>query len=309
MDDHVMSDHVRKLLQGAYDLHIHSAPDVRPRSVNDFELAERFTKAGLKGFAIKAHYAPTSDRAFLLGLKYPHLKVAGGVVLNSTVGGVNPIAVETAARLGGKFVWFPTVDAKHDIDRLKNNVPIMVDMELKLEKMGMKPFGITIFDDDGKLIPEVHFIIDIINEYNLIMVTAHLSHEEAFALVREGKKRGVKKMLVAHVDWKGTFYTVEEQREFIKLGAILEHAYATTFVPHEELCVQMKELGPEHFIISTDLGMVTLPAGKNTGFYTQGQAPYPDEGMALYVEILLKNGFSDQEIRKMIVENPEILLS
>lgn len=304
-----MNDQVMKLLQGAYDLHIHPGPDVRQRSVNDFELAERFTKAGLKGFAIKGHYTPTADRALLVGLKYPNLRVAGGVVLNSSVGGINPMAVETSARMGGKFVWFPTVDAKHDINRLKTNVPIMVDMEIKLEKMGLKPFGISIFDDDGKLIPEVHYIIDIINEYNMIMVTAHLSHEEAFALVREGKKRGVKRMLIAHVDWKGTHYNVEEQKEFVKLGAILEHAYATTCIPYEELCAEMREIGPEHFLISTDLGMVTLPAGPSTGFLNQGKAPYPDEGMALYVEILLKNGFSEQEIRRMIVENPETLLS
>ena len=303
-----MNDHVKKLLQGAYDLHVHSAPDTRPRSVNDFELAERFKKAGFKGFAIKAHFTPTADRAFLTKLHYPELTIVGGVVLNATIGGINPIAVETSARLGGKFVWFPTVNAKHDYNRLKNNVPVMVDMEIQLEKKGMKPFEITIFDNEGKLIPEVHHIIDIVNKYNLIMVTAHLSHEEAFALIREGKKRGVKKMLVAHVDWKGTFYSVEEQKEFVKLGAMLEHSYATTSVPFEELCVQMKEVGSEHFMITSDLGIVTMPPGNNTGFFIKGDAPYPDDGMALYVEILLKNGFSDQEIRKMIVENPEFLL-
>ena len=51
------------LLKGAYDMHIHTAPDVTPRKCDDLELARRLQAAGMAGCAIKSHYMDTSGRA------------------------------------------------------------------------------------------------------------------------------------------------------------------------------------------------------------------------------------------------------
>ena len=32
---------MKELIQGAYDLHVHSAPDVMPRKMDDLEMAQR----------------------------------------------------------------------------------------------------------------------------------------------------------------------------------------------------------------------------------------------------------------------------
>ena len=304
-----MKQQIKEILLGAYDLHVHPFPDVRPRKGDDFELAERFINAGFKGFAIKSHFTPTADRAYHVRKRWPNFNAVGGVVLNSAVGGLNPMAVETSARLGGKFVWFPSVDAKHDLDRLIQNLPAMVDMEIKLGKKGLGPFGISILDEKGGLVPEVHHILEIIKEYDMILSTAHLSHEETFKLIATGREKGLKKMLIAHVDWKGTYYEVEDQKKLAALGAVLEHCYATTSIPFEEMCGQIKQVGHEHFIIGSDLGMKAMPTGKNTGFLVSGDALYPDEGMACFVEILLNGGFTPEQIRRMVAHNPEALLS
>ena len=37
---------VKELIRGAYDMHIHSAPDVLPRKFNDIVLAEHAVEAG-----------------------------------------------------------------------------------------------------------------------------------------------------------------------------------------------------------------------------------------------------------------------
>lgn len=42
---------------------------------------------------------------------YPECNAISGIVLNTTVGGINPIAAEYAFRRGAKIVWFPTMDA------------------------------------------------------------------------------------------------------------------------------------------------------------------------------------------------------
>lgn len=54
------------ILQGAYDLHIHTSPDVVQRKCTDLELARRFQAAGMAGGIIKCHYGDTAARAALL---------------------------------------------------------------------------------------------------------------------------------------------------------------------------------------------------------------------------------------------------
>lgn len=101
-----MSD-VKELLKGGYDLHVHSAPDCLPRKMDDIDMAERITASTLSGYAIKNHWTSTAGRAKLINRLYPGCDAIGTITLNSAVGGLNPTAVEMAARGGVKLVWFP----------------------------------------------------------------------------------------------------------------------------------------------------------------------------------------------------------
>lgn len=41
------------ILKGAYDMHIHTSPDVSPRKSTDIEIAEEWKTAGMKGGVVK----------------------------------------------------------------------------------------------------------------------------------------------------------------------------------------------------------------------------------------------------------------
>lgn len=60
-----------ELLEGAYDLHVHTGPDVMSRKLDDLEMAERIRKVGMKGYGIKSHYFCTAERAKLVHKVYP----------------------------------------------------------------------------------------------------------------------------------------------------------------------------------------------------------------------------------------------
>lgn len=90
----------KELIKGAYDLHVHSAPDVLPRKMNDIEMAKRIRESGMAGYAIKSHFFCTSERAALMHELYPDVDYVGTITLNSSVGGINPTAMEMAARSG-----------------------------------------------------------------------------------------------------------------------------------------------------------------------------------------------------------------
>lgn len=296
-----MSDY-RSLIKGAYDLHVHSAPDVLPRKMDDIEMAQRVIDSGMAGYAIKSHYFCTSERAELIRKLYPSCDAVGTITLNSAVGGINPTAVEMAGRSGAKLVWFPTCDSQHELSHVFNGdpnkkLPYWAQIILQMKEDGIQAPTISLLDD-GKLIAPVYDVLDIIAKYKMILATSHISHDETFALVKEAKKRGVEKIIITHVDFPSTFYTVEEQKELVKLGAYMEHCYttwATGKVDFETTMEQIKSIGSEHVILATDLGQKT--------------AVYPDEGLMEFAKRLCEEGkMSETQVRQMTVDNPTLLL-
>src|SRR6266478_10035360 len=100
-------------LEGAVDLHVHSSPDVDPRRFDDIELAREAVRAGMSALLIKSHQNSTVERASLVSKIVPEIRVYGGLVLNDTVGGLNPAAVRLALRMGAKEIWMPTRSARN----------------------------------------------------------------------------------------------------------------------------------------------------------------------------------------------------
>src|ERR671923_2541390 len=82
----------RDLVRGAYHLHVHTGPDLLPRSASDLDLAYRCRERGLVGFAIKSHYIPSAPRAALVRALVPEVHVLGSITLNAAVGGINTVA-------------------------------------------------------------------------------------------------------------------------------------------------------------------------------------------------------------------------
>ncbi len=285
------------ILEGAYDLHIHCWPDVVERKVSDFEMAERAIAAGMKGFVIKAHYVPTAARAAVTRKQYPACNAVGAVVLNTTVGGINPMAVECAAKMGARIVWFPTMDASHDQQNMLDHLPQHVAMQAKLKEMGVPVKPVGILNEEGKLIPSVYDVLAVAKEHDLAVATGHMSHPETFAMVKAAHETGVRKIIITHADWESTYYSVEDQKILVGWGAMIEHSFTSPWLGHvawEEVYDQIRQIGTEHCYISTDLG--------------QKQNIFPDDGLREYAERLLENGFSEQELRRMLAENTAFLV-
>lgn len=288
------------LLQEAYDLHVHSAPDVLPRKFDDIEMARRIISSGMKGYAIKSHYFCTSERAEIIRKMFPACNAIGTITLNSAVGGINPMAAEMAGRSGAKLVWFPTVDSRHERESQVNTPPenraywTRILDQLKAEGISSPTINIL---KNGKLMPEVFDVLDIIAKYKLVLATSHLSREETLALIKAAQERKVERIIITHADFPSTFYSIEEQKELLKSGAFIEHCYntpATGKVSWDTVVEQIRGVGAQHVVLTTDLG--------------QTAGVFPDEGLALFGQKLLEKGFSETEIRTMIVTNPASLV-
>src|SRR3984957_9982792 len=150
-----VTDDAWKAIQGGYDLQVDVAPDVIARRIDDLDLAKEFLAAGLKGFVLKSHYFPTAERAAVVTKAVPGIKAYGAIVLNHSVGGLNPVAVELAGRSGCKIVWMPTVDAANEtagrVDGPTAKLPFWAKIQRELAATGIAPPPMTVLDSSGKV--------------------------------------------------------------------------------------------------------------------------------------------------------------
>jgi hypothetical protein len=284
---------VLDLLEGSIDLHIHSAPDVYPRILNDVELGRHAKEMGMQAIVIKNHFVITADRA-QVATQEADFPVFGGIALNLTVGGVNPLAVDIALKLGAKIVWLPTLHAQKFL-RNKSHVAHLAG------ELGEGIEGIYLLRDDGTLKEEVYRVFDLIAARDAALATGHITLEEARVVVREAAKRGVKKIIVTHPLASFVNYSVAEMKEILDLGATyLEHVYNDTTrqvahpIKREALYEAIKAVGAEHCLMSTDAG--------------QWLNPVPTQQMAIYIRDMLTFGLPPDEIRAMVSDNPARVL-
>src|SRR5919198_4705575 len=188
-DNHpIPSERARELVRGGYDPHIHIAPDVVERRISDVQLAQRFLDVGLAGFGLKSHYTSTAERARVVSEAVPGIHVIGAITLNRAVGGLNPTAVEIAAREGARIVWFPTVSSENEEHEVlaadpNGNVPVWVRFELELREAGVVPAPVPVVDGTGALVEAAHAVLAVIARHDLVLATGHLSRDEIFVLV------------------------------------------------------------------------------------------------------------------------------
>jgi len=284
------------LLEGAYDIHIHAAPDLIPRAMDLKQLCSEAERAGMAGILLKDHCTSTVGRVAALNLMSSGTcRFYSALALNPPVGSLNPTAVEAALRAGTDVIYFPTYGAAHHIGIWGAGKPPTAF------PLPEKHFaGTFIIDEENALKPEVMDILKLIADHNAVLATGHISAKESLILLRQAKKLAVKRMLVTHASESVPAFTVDQQKEAIELGALIEHSFfaATPSCPGrislESMRDSIRQTDVEHVILSSDFGQ---PANGN-----------PIRSFLIYLEKLAALGFSESEIRQMICRNPGKLL-
>lgn len=284
---------VQKLLEGSIDVHIHSAPDIFPRIMNDIDLAITAKQEGMRAILIKNHLLITADRAEIAS-QQADFPVFGAVALNLTVGGLNLEAVELALKMGAKEVWMPTIHASHYIAQ-KDHVPTLA----KAVKSDVK--GIYLLNPDGSLKEELYPIFKKIAEYDVALGTGHITLQEAKVVVKEAAKSGVKKIIVTHPLATFVNYTYEDMKWCMDNGAMfLEHVFNDVTrqvaypIKQKDIADAIRAIGAKYTIMSTDSG--------------QWLNPIPAQSMGIYIKDMLDLGVADKDIRMMVSENPARML-
>ena len=290
----------RDLLRGAYDTHMHISPDVVERIVDDISLAQKFKELGMDGFVLKSHYGSTAERASVVRAAVPGVNVLGAISLNRAVGGVNPLAVEIAAREGARTVWLPTVDSVNESHEREAppgaKVPVWVKLQLELREQGIEIPPVPVVDSGGVVLPEVREVLAMIARHGMLLATGHLGRDEIFAVVDAALEEGVSDIVITHPEFPSQDLSVKDQRALAERGALLERCFTTPYtgkVSWEQWIANIRDCGPENSVLSTDLGQVFNPP--------------VEDGMALMVDRLLDAGFEEEEVYVMAVVNTRLV--
>ena len=275
---------VDRLLEGALDIHVHFAPDPRvERRGSAIDIAQQAKDMGMRGVVLKSHQYPTHPVAYTASQVVPGITLIGGVSLDVEVGGLNPMAVECTALMGGRVVWMPTHSARAD-----------------RQHKGLNG-GIHILTEQGRLVPEVYAILELIKHHDMVLATGHLSTEESMTLVSEARDLGIGRIVVTHATtmsfWTGM--TLEDMKTLAAMGAYIEHSLhvmmpLTYRLTPRELVETITAIGTEKCILSTDFG--------------QDYHPMPAEGMRMGIATLLQAGMEDVEVGILVKDNPSRLL-
>jgi hypothetical protein len=267
-----------------------------PRIVDDLTLARRFRALGMAGFVLKSHYTSTAERATVVSAAVPEVRVLGAIALNRAVGGMNPLAVEVAAREGARTVWFPTVDSVNESREREAppgaKVPVWVKLQLELRDQGIEIAPVPVVDAGGVVLPETRAVLATIARHQLMLATGHMGRDEIFAIVDAARQEGVGEIVITHPEFPSQDLSVEDQLALAGRGALLERCFTT---PHtgkiewERWIENIRATGAANSVLSTDLGQVFNPP--------------VEDGLGLMVDRLLEAGFDEQEVHVMAVAN------
>lgn len=278
-----VSEIAQELMNGAYDMHVHSGPSAFARALDGVQLVRDADRARMAGVMLKSHYESTAVRATLIN-KYSNCKAKayGGLALNWPAGGLNVYAVENALKVGAKIIWMPTRDSTNSL--------VFGDMPGDFFK---RP-GISIWKDENKNIKEcVYDILDTVKKYDAFLATGHLSPEESIRLCKEGRGRGTK-MILTHPEFDRTFIAADIQVEMADLGVLIEKNWfniAQKSVTPAQMAANIRKVGSERIYIATDRG--------------QAGAPSPVSEYKRFIETLLKEGLTEKELFDMTHNVPK----
>ena len=292
-------DRIARILEGAVDLHVHPAPSPLPRRLDAAEAARLAAEAGFRAIVVKSHHHSTVTDVLALasqGAMPSGVDVFGGVALNGAVGGINPRAVDLALAMGGKIVWFPTIGSPRHIRHHEEHP----DLKFPRLAVPLKPEVPIEIVADGRVRDEVYEILELAHAADAIVASGHLAPDRITALFEAAREVGVRRLLVNHPNFV-VEASYDDAKRWVELGAVIEHSLcmydeASTFYHWDvdTLVAWIEAIGPARSTLGSDLG--------------QMGNPLPTESFRTIVGKLLERGVGEDDVRRMVADNPSELL-
>src|SRR6266850_2350714 len=185
------------LLEGAFDTHIHSAPDVLPRKFNDLELAQRFKARQMAGFVLKSHYICTADRATLVNAIVPEIQAFGANALENIAG-----------------------------QKDESKLPYWMSIAREMRALGIAGSFLNV-TENGQVTQATRQCLEIVAKHDMVLATSHIRPAEVLPVVKAAQEVGVKRIIITHPEFPTTLLSIAQQQELARLGVFFERCFTT----------------------------------------------------------------------------------
>lgn len=196
---------------------------------------------------LKSHHVPTMDRAWWASRIVRGVSVYGSLVLNDSVGGINPAAVAVALQHNARIIWLPTLSAANHLNR-----------------KGVRG-GLVVARRD-RVTRAVSEILDLIAQRDVALATGHISLKEIRPVLKAAVRAGVRRIIVTHPEHSISRISLDDQRELLDIAPVFfercvwqpdEHG---RMKPNAEInLAAIKAMGAAGTVISSDAGEAGLP--------------------------------------------------
>ncbi len=314
-----------ELLVGAIDSHVHAGPVLRsnPGHQDPFEVAIEAREAGMRAIVYYDVFGWASGTAWMVNRHVPGIKTFGGYLMNSCHGGLNPRSVRTALYMedGCRMISF----GSHCTHFQASRESTLIDGELVPFKDAFPEFveqelsRAVRIPTDGPISDDLAEILQMVADHpDVYLNTGHVSGPEVLRILDLAEEFKIQKVLIAHPARQQL--SVEQQKDAARRGFFLEgclvdwlypdaprtHYYVEKKYidrsgevprmrkPAAHWFAQIREVGPEYFVLGTDYGIRAAPSAV--------------QGMRTLITTLLDYEFTPDEIRTMTAHNPARLI-
>jgi len=188
---------------------------------------------------------------------------------------------------GVRGIWMPVFASATTISKIRG-----IPWEDALE------IGVYLLDDKGQLKPEVRDIIHLVADRGATLSFAHASHAELYAMAEEVGKIGFERAFVDHPFSPFVDLSVDEMKWFANEGIYLNFTFDEISplrgVDPFEMYDAIRAIGVERVTLSSDAGEPLFPNSV--------------ESMRLMCTYMGAMGLSDEEVRRVSVDNPAAVM-
>lgn len=286
----VMTSEAAALVHGAVDVYTHAYPDRLPRRTDDLQLARESAAAGYAAVVHRNHHSSTVERAQLAAAE-TGFRILGSVLLNDSVGGIDPWVVDHSLRMGAAWIGMPTLSSR--TSRSSPTLHSSPDAAALL----WGPGDLTVTDDNGVLRPDAASVVHLVCDAHVALHVGYGTIEEQLTVAEAAAGLGHDRTVIT--------YPRFTDEQFERAMAIPGLYFELSVYPiHPDGLAWpdgvarntgfIRRAGVERCLVSSDGGV----AG----------APPPHELLGWALEQYVGAGFTIDELRVLVQHNPRLLL-
>jgi hypothetical protein len=287
---------IKQIIKEAIDVHVHVGPEPIPRRFTAASIAAA-ERSNIAGMVLKNHFYPTQP--LINQVPKGKMRLFGSITLNNSVGGLNAEAVYASCSISDVpiVVWFPTIDSKNFLGKSEFEVPPEWVGRRGFKSRRSSTIEPVLVTEENKLTERAMGVLRVIRDNELVLATGHISSDESELLIRQALRMGIRKIIVTHPIYQRIGMPLSVQQRLAKMGCFIEQCfsmYSIDGIPIRRIAEQIKALDKSRVVLSSDTG--------------QQFGPKPSEALAEFSRLLMKCGIPEEDLYKMLVENPRRLL-